>query len=293
MEFGEKLKQARQNKGLTQQTMAGKLYVTRQAVSRWECGARYPDLLTAKKISQILDISIDELLSDEELRENIEKEPLLARSVENIGQTCCYTVVTVAYMLMSIFSLYSLLFPNKALANTPAGQISPIEMITILEHVISFAVLLAGLILSAKNKLGARMTGYIMWLPYVVAAVRFLVTYINMKVKHNGFMGPAAWITDFLVPIAIAVYILLYFQFEDRRLPYAVICVICILSIGYIVLVLKNVLARTTDLGFVVTSVHSVGKLGMIILLGYQAYIWDKKKKVAYKKTQKNNSGKF
>ena len=51
MEFGEKVKKIREEKGMTQQTMAEHLYVTRQAVSRWECGARYPDLLTAKKIS--------------------------------------------------------------------------------------------------------------------------------------------------------------------------------------------------------------------------------------------------
>lgn len=37
-EFGEKLKQKREEKGMTQQAVAEKLYVTRQAVSRWENG---------------------------------------------------------------------------------------------------------------------------------------------------------------------------------------------------------------------------------------------------------------
>ena len=58
LEFGEKVKQIREERGMTQQSLAEKLYVTRQAVSRWECGARYPDLLTAKKISAILEVSI-------------------------------------------------------------------------------------------------------------------------------------------------------------------------------------------------------------------------------------------
>jgi len=38
-EFGERLKALREKKGITQQTLADQLYVTRRAVSRWECGA--------------------------------------------------------------------------------------------------------------------------------------------------------------------------------------------------------------------------------------------------------------
>ena len=38
IEFGEKLKQLREEKGMTQQSLGEVLYVTRQAVSRWECG---------------------------------------------------------------------------------------------------------------------------------------------------------------------------------------------------------------------------------------------------------------
>ena len=66
MEFGEKLKHARETKGITQQTLASQLFVTRQTVSRWECGARFPDLLTARKISEYLEVSLDELLSPDE-----------------------------------------------------------------------------------------------------------------------------------------------------------------------------------------------------------------------------------
>jgi len=67
VEFGEQLRKAREAKGLTQQSLAEQLYVTRQTVSRWECGDRYPDLLTTKKISVILGISLDDLLSGEEM----------------------------------------------------------------------------------------------------------------------------------------------------------------------------------------------------------------------------------
>lgn len=64
-EFGQKLREVRTAKGYTQQALAEKLYVTRQTVSRWESGNRYPDLETLKKISVELEVSVDELLSTE------------------------------------------------------------------------------------------------------------------------------------------------------------------------------------------------------------------------------------
>ena len=53
VEFGEQLRKAREDKGMTQQTLADKLFVTRPTVSRWERGERYPDLLTTKKITEM------------------------------------------------------------------------------------------------------------------------------------------------------------------------------------------------------------------------------------------------
>jgi transcriptional regulator with XRE-family HTH domain len=61
-EFGENLKRVREEKGLTQQTLADNLFVTRQAVSRWEGGSRYPDLMTAKKMAQFLEVSLEWVL---------------------------------------------------------------------------------------------------------------------------------------------------------------------------------------------------------------------------------------
>ena len=71
---------------MTQQTLSDALYVTRQAVSRWECGARYPDLLTAKKLSEVLEVSLDELLSGEEMKKCVEKNPIVESPV--IGRVC-------------------------------------------------------------------------------------------------------------------------------------------------------------------------------------------------------------
>ena len=56
------LRQLRVQKGLSQDELAEKLYVTRQAVSRWETGETTPNVETLKLLSRFFDVSINTLL---------------------------------------------------------------------------------------------------------------------------------------------------------------------------------------------------------------------------------------
>jgi len=67
MDFSEKLQQIRKENGLTQEQLAEKIFVSRTAVSKWESGRGYPSLDYLKSISKLFSISIDDLLSGEEL----------------------------------------------------------------------------------------------------------------------------------------------------------------------------------------------------------------------------------
>ncbi len=99
VEFGEQLRKAREEKGMTQQSLAEQLYVTRQSVSRWECGDRYPDLLTTKKISQILEVSLDDLLTGKEMKKVVERNPVIESKAANnvmIGLYACIVFSFVA-----------------------------------------------------------------------------------------------------------------------------------------------------------------------------------------------------
>ena len=279
VEFGEKLRQLREERGMTQQTVAEKLYVTRQAVSRWECGARYPDLLTAKKIAQILNVTIDELLSGEELKESIERQPVLTRPIENIVQSVLYTIAMAAYLLMTVFGVFSF-FPTESLAATPAGQIHLDNVIMVAECILCLAAVSVGIILSVHNKLTAKFTGYIMCLPYAFSAGRLFITFIEMQIRQNGYLG-IGWFVRAFIPAAIAVYVWMFFVHEGSRLPYVIILLICICSAFYILLTARHVLMYYTELGLVVYSVECLGRLGMVFLLGYQAYVWNRKKKIA------------
>ena len=67
MEFHEKLQELRKKEGLTQEQLAEKLYVSRAAVSKWESGRGYPSIDSLKTIAKFYSVTIDELLSGEEL----------------------------------------------------------------------------------------------------------------------------------------------------------------------------------------------------------------------------------
>ncbi len=64
MIFAEKLKSLRKQAGMSQEQLAEKLGVSRQAVTKWETGAGIPDIENIMAISALFDISIDQLLSN-------------------------------------------------------------------------------------------------------------------------------------------------------------------------------------------------------------------------------------
>ena len=67
MEFNEKLQELRKNKGLTQEELAEALYVSRTAISKWESGRGYPSIDSLKEIAKYFSVTIDELLSSDEV----------------------------------------------------------------------------------------------------------------------------------------------------------------------------------------------------------------------------------
>ena len=61
--FSKALKKLRTEKGLSQQALANKMYVTRPTIARWESGTRLPDAMMIKRLSEILGVDVNFLLS--------------------------------------------------------------------------------------------------------------------------------------------------------------------------------------------------------------------------------------
>ena len=67
MDFNIKLQELRKKKGLTQEELAGHLYVSRTAISKWESGRGYPNIESLKEIASFFSVTVDELLSTNEI----------------------------------------------------------------------------------------------------------------------------------------------------------------------------------------------------------------------------------
>lgn len=65
MQFNEKLKMLRKEKGFTQESLADKLNVSRQAITKWESGDGIPDIENLKQISILFNTTIDELVKED------------------------------------------------------------------------------------------------------------------------------------------------------------------------------------------------------------------------------------
>ncbi|MCR5345065.1 MAG: helix-turn-helix transcriptional regulator [Lachnospiraceae bacterium] len=89
MEFNNKLYELRKQKGLSQEELASRLNVSRQTISKWEVGESTPDMEKLAAISELFDISLDELVLDkatkkEETTEQITKSELYSDIKEHV-----------------------------------------------------------------------------------------------------------------------------------------------------------------------------------------------------------------
>ena len=97
MELSEKIQKLRKEKGMTQEQLAELLYVSRTAVSKWETGRGMPNMASLQMIAKLFGITLDELLSAEEVvvaaneenKENINRFAFRIDAICNTAAVIC------------------------------------------------------------------------------------------------------------------------------------------------------------------------------------------------------------
>ena len=81
MELGNRIKTEREKFNMSQDDLAKKMDISRQAISKWETGSSYPDIEKILKLSEIFNLSLDELVKgDKSFQKNLIKEGKSNRS---------------------------------------------------------------------------------------------------------------------------------------------------------------------------------------------------------------------
>lgn len=103
MEFNEKLQELRKRKGLTQEELAEALFVSRTAVSKWESGRGYPGIDSLKAIAKFFAVTVDELLSGDEILTLAEEDN---KRKEKRLQTTAFGLLDVSTLLLMFLPLF-------------------------------------------------------------------------------------------------------------------------------------------------------------------------------------------
>ena len=113
MELGKQIKKYRIENELSQEDLANKIYVTRQSISNWENDKTYPDVNSLVLLSEIFQVSIDELIKGDlnKMKETIKKEEILKFNQYGLIFTVLLIVSIVSILPLTMLLGYYGLIP--------------------------------------------------------------------------------------------------------------------------------------------------------------------------------------
>lgn len=155
MEFNEKLQELRRNKNLTQEQLAEQLYVSRTAISKWESGRGYPSIDSLKEISKFFSVSLDELLSSEEI--------ITVAQEDNRQKIHHFRDLVFGLLDCSVAMFLFLPFFGQAAGDT-IQAVSLISLIRIQEYIrIPYCIIVFALIICGVATLALQNSNFVLW----------------------------------------------------------------------------------------------------------------------------------
>lgn len=118
--IGKFICECRKEKNLTQEELAEKLNITKNAVSKWERGLSLMDLSLLKPLSKILDVSITEILNGEKLK----KEEIINKSEETIVKlSVLYDLKSTKYGIIGMAIVFIILIIISTYKEVPVTSL--------------------------------------------------------------------------------------------------------------------------------------------------------------------------
>ena len=276
VEFGEQLRRAREAKGMTQQSLAEQLYVTRQSVSRWECGDRYPDLLTTKKISRILEVSLDDLLSGKEMTKVAERNPVVENKVVNNIVIVLYAFVVLSY-LITVFDIVIrlILVPDNAINSSTIYFL----VIQVVGLSISIAAFLYGLVHAVRGTLSPKRMGAVLVAYFAACIVTAASHRMPLKAwQQFAVMGVRVVLPNMLAGIAAFYY---FIRVDNRKIWICLISFTSVWGIFQAVITLYPTMLGAEEFLALNISSRLVLSIAIDVLVLYQTYTLYKKRRHA------------
>ena len=111
--IGKFIAENRKRKNLTQEQLANRLGITKNAVSKWERGLSFPDVSLYKELCKELDISIEELVNGERDNSDEAKEKTLIKTLNDQRKSESYIKIFVFIMMLLIILIGVLIYHNE------------------------------------------------------------------------------------------------------------------------------------------------------------------------------------
>ena len=238
-------------------------------VSRWECGDRYPDLLTTKKISQILEVSLDDLLSGKEMEKVVERNPVIEKKSVNNIMIALYAFVIISFFITIVDIIIR--FPLQSeMIDYNDIQAIVINVLALLIQIVSFAY---GFVNAIRGMLSPKRMG-------AVIVAFFAATCITGNVVINSNVQIVLWWIVLIIPnIVGAVATFAYFVSGKKSKIYStMIYLVTIWGMFRIIYSNYNLIVHANQYLSMNSTVRLVLEIAIHCLVIYQTYVlWIKR----------------
>ncbi|MBO4458724.1 MAG: helix-turn-helix transcriptional regulator [Butyrivibrio sp.] len=259
IDIGKFIADCRKEKGLTQVQLAEKLNITDRAVSKWETGKSMPDSSIMLELSNILGVTVNELLSGERIEMNNYEEKVSENLIEltkkdenNMNKN---VVISIVYTVTMAIAIMVCFICDISISGTLSWSLITLSSILV-TWVVSFPITLLG-------KRGI----FVAMIAFSILVIPFLyVLSVLIKVKEVFGIG---------VPMAVVSIIFLwmtyflYRKFKERKLLATGIVFLILIPVSFLLdIILAKILGTAAFNVVDIMSVFSLLIIAFAFIMG-------------------------